>query len=129
MTDYPPGVRQRLLLTQSGPSKRKEEKRLADRFEKMLDKGRAAERLEKLDVAIQYYENVLADHFEGSFPYDRLRIIYVDQKKYAESERVCRYFVAMLDAMSAAGVPSVNEKKRQTFLDLAGRYAAKVAGG
>ena len=50
--------------------------------------GRVYEKLGDVETAIKLYEQNVADEFEGDSPYDRLRIIYHRQKRFADEVRV-----------------------------------------
>ena len=43
--------------------------------------------------AIRLYEANVTDFFDGSHPYERLRIIYTSKKKYSEAIRICNAFI------------------------------------
>jgi hypothetical protein len=65
-------------------------------FSKCVDRnqeGIVAEKAGDLDAAIALYEANVAAHFEGSHPYDRLRIIYTKQKRWDDAIRVCRAYI------------------------------------
>ena len=56
-------------------------------------KGMECEKSGKDDQAIQLYEANVTDGFDGSHPYERLRIIYTSKKKYKDAIRVCGAFI------------------------------------
>lgn len=56
-------------------------------------KGRELEKMGKVDEAITLYEANIADQFDGSHPYDRLRIIYESCDEYANAIRVCEAYI------------------------------------
>lgn len=67
---------------------REEENRLSSI---MVDRnliGKQLEQAERFDEAIALYEANLADRFSGSFPYNRLAILYRKNKQYDEEIRV-----------------------------------------
>lgn len=86
----------------------------------MLDrnlKGKNLERRGAVDDAIKLYEANVADKFSGDFPYQRLRVIYTDQKRYADAIRVCEAFVLMANMLLNAGTSRTDLlPKRVRFL-------------
>lgn len=63
----------------------------------MLDRNRRAQQLEnagRLDEAIQLYEANVTDGFQGVYPYERLRAIYMERKDYQNAIRVCEAAIA-----------------------------------
>ena len=56
-------------------------------------KGMEYEKARKDAQAIKLYEANIADGFDGSHPYERLRIIYTSKKKYKDAMRVCGAFI------------------------------------
>lgn len=62
----------------------------------MIDRNEEARQLERdgvIEQAIVLYEESVHDQFLGTFPYDRLRIIYTRQKRYVDAIRVCQVYV------------------------------------
>ncbi len=57
-------------------------------------KGMALEKQGKEDSAIVLYEANVADQFDGSHPYNRLRILYMDRGSYIDTIRVCEAYIA-----------------------------------
>ena len=55
--------------------------------------GRAAEKATATDRAIELYEANVADRFDGSHPYERLRIIYAGERQYADAIRICETYL------------------------------------
>jgi len=51
----------------------------------------------EVDKAIELYEQNILDLFDGSHPYDRLRVIYTKRKQFTEAIRVCRTYAKILD--------------------------------
>lgn len=82
--------------------------------------GRELERQGDIDRAIALYEANLVDGFEGSHPYERLRIIYAKRKDYANAIRVCQAFVAL----PTRG--STNPKKIKRFQEWIYKYKARM---
>jgi tetratricopeptide (TPR) repeat protein len=56
-------------------------------------KGIELEKLGKEDQAIALYEANVADQFDGSHPYNRLRIIYKSRGCYPDAIRVCEAYI------------------------------------
>ena len=63
-----------------------------------------------LEQAIDYYERSVAKRFDGSYPYERLAILYRKRKQYSEEIRICDTAVEVL-----TGRPWT-EKKIANFL-------------
>lgn len=80
--------------------------------------GREFEQQGDLPAAIALYEGNLADQFDGSHPYERLRIIYNRQKDYANALRVCRAYLVLPDRP--------NGQNKAHFREWADKLAAKV---
>ena len=65
-------------------------------MDKVVDrnlKGIEYEKAGKEAAAIKLYEANVSDGFDGSHPYERLRIIYTGKKKYKGAMRVCCAFI------------------------------------
>lgn len=75
----------------------KERARLFASMAERNDRGKELERQEQIAEAVALYEANVKDHFFGSFPYDRLRIIYTRQGEYADAIRVCRAYLDLPD--------------------------------
>lgn len=84
-------------------------------------KGTRAES-SNLEEAIGTYEANIADEFEGSHPYERLRIIYAKQERYTDAIRVC-------EAYQANSVPGRDDTKRRRFAEWTGKYRVKMGEG
>lgn len=66
----------------------------------MMDRNQQAAQCESqgcIEQAAALYEANLADRFEGMRPYERLRLIYTRQKRYADAIRVCQAYLALPD--------------------------------
>jgi len=62
----------------------------------MAERNKKARRLEqagRIEPAIPLYETNVKDQFEGTLPYNRLRIIYTRQKQYTDAIRVCNAYL------------------------------------
>lgn len=57
--------------------------------------GEALERVRQLDKAMALYEANVTDHFNGFYPYERLRIFYSSEGRYADALRVCQAYLAL----------------------------------
>ena len=57
-------------------------------------KGIALEKQGKADKAMALYEANIADQFDGSHPYNRLRILYKTRGNYVDAIRVCEAYIA-----------------------------------
>lgn len=57
-------------------------------------KGIALEKQGKEDKVIALYEANIADQFDGSHPYNRLRILYKARGNYIDAIRVCEAYIA-----------------------------------
>jgi len=106
-TEYKPGIRAWLLNKWAAENALSDFKTseqygsIADNlFKKMAQRNARGEQLERsgaLNNAITLYEQNVADWFDGSFPYERLRIIYTKQRRYDEAIRVCEAYNAMAE--------------------------------
>jgi tetratricopeptide (TPR) repeat protein len=56
-------------------------------------KGIELEKQGKEEQAISLYEANVADHFDGSHPYNRLRILYKSRGDYTNAIRVCEAYI------------------------------------
>ena len=68
------------------------------RFSKQVNRNNKAQNFEKkgnVDSAIKLYEENVAENFEGSFPYNRLAIIYRKRKDYKNEIRVLNKAVSI----------------------------------
>lgn len=66
-------------------------------------KGKEYEKIGKIDEAIQLYERVVSRKFDGSFPYDRLCILYRKQGDYSSEEIVLKKAIAMYTKIAKSG--------------------------
>jgi hypothetical protein len=55
--------------------------------------GQAAERADDEDRAITLYEANVTDRFDGSHPYERLRILYAREHRYGDAIRICETYL------------------------------------
>jgi hypothetical protein len=60
---------------------------------KRNEQARQLEREGQVDEAIRLYEMSVTDLFWGSFPYDRLRILYTRLKRYDDAIRVLKVYI------------------------------------
>jgi tetratricopeptide (TPR) repeat protein len=56
-------------------------------------KGKEYEREGEESKAIRLYESNIKDNFDGSHPYERLRVIYTKHKRYEDIIRVCQSYI------------------------------------
>ena len=56
-------------------------------------KGKEHEKIGEIEKAVRLYELNIVDHFDGSHPYDRLRILYTSLGQTADVIRVCKAFI------------------------------------
>jgi hypothetical protein len=72
---------------------------LVDKLEgAMVDKnieGMALEKQRRYAEASVLYEANLRDRFDGSHPYDRLRLYYQSERRHADVIRVCRQYLEL----------------------------------
>ena len=57
-------------------------------------KGIDLERSGRIKEAIELYEANVRDWFDGTHPYERLRIIYTREGRFADAIRVCEAYIA-----------------------------------
>ena len=74
-----------------------ERRKLWDMVSGTLEQARECEQEGDLDKALPLYEALIYDGFQGTLPYDRLRIIYTRQKRFEDAIRVCEAYVALKD--------------------------------
>ena len=81
-------------------------------------KGKELEKIGQVDRAIKFYEENVKDEFEGSFPYDRLAIIYRKRKQYKEEIRVLNQAISVFEKESINSnrqdiIPKLNKFKER----------------
>lgn len=57
-------------------------------------KGIILEKSGHIEKAIELYETNVRDWFDGTHPYERLRIIYTREGRFADAIRVCEAYIA-----------------------------------
>lgn len=65
-------------------------------MKEMIDRNAKAHELEKsgkTEQAIELFELSVSDLFNGTFPYDRLMVIYGKLKRYEDAMRVCEIYI------------------------------------
>src|ERR1700722_8392335 len=65
-------------------------------FPRCVDRNLKGIELEKKGhtaPAVRLYEANIADQFDGSHPYERLRILYARQHRWADAIRVCEAYI------------------------------------
>jgi tetratricopeptide (TPR) repeat protein len=75
-----------------------EVQRIGDIFVSRNLKGKEYEKAGNIDKAKELYEANVLDRFHGSHPYERLRIIYVREARYADAIRVCEAYMETFDS-------------------------------
>lgn len=75
--------------------------------------GMEAEKNGDLEIAIRYFEENVADNFEGNCPYDRLIQIYTDLKKFDDAIRIATRAVAIYEGKQKS--PGEEEPKLTRF--------------
>lgn len=68
-------------------------------------KGREYEKAGNVSAAVRLYEANVQDHFDGTHPYDRLRIICTRQKRYDDAICVCEAYLALPDREQGQNKP------------------------
>lgn len=63
-------------------------------------KGKELEKIGQVDRAIKFYEENVKDEFDGSFPYNRLAIIYRKRKQYKDEIRVLNKAISTFEKES-----------------------------
>jgi tetratricopeptide (TPR) repeat protein len=83
-----------------------------------------------LDEAIALYEANVREVFEGSGPYERLRILYTQRKQYDKALAVCLAYIRMdsltVQACGSWAYPDAMEKKLRRFQVWADKLTAKL---
>lgn len=88
-------------------------------FDKQVDrnlKGKALEKVGKVDDAIELYEKNIAGECEGNFPYDRLAIIYRKRGMLDEEIRVLNKAIEVFKNLSRMDVPPKLEQFESRLL-------------
>ena len=80
--------------------------------------GQALEKVKREEEARLLYEENLSDLFDGSGPYERLRVIYSRRKDYDSAIRACEAFIRITD---------VDEKREKFQEQLVKLHAKKEA--
>ncbi len=134
----PPGVRafrlRKWVVDQESPTPAQvvpymlacvaEADRISDAMVARNERARQAEEADDLATAVKQYERNVNDWFDGNLPYERLRIIYNREKRYADALRVCQAFISMASRLLALGSPREDlERKREHFSDWVGKLA------
>jgi tetratricopeptide (TPR) repeat protein len=66
-------------------------------------RGKHLEKTGNIEEAIKLYEANVADGFSGNYPYNRLRVIYTNQKSYDLAIRICKAFVNVANSLLNTG--------------------------
>lgn len=94
----------------------------------MVDRNLRGIELEKqgrLDEAISLYEANVADKFDGTHPYTRLRIIYTKRTDYQAAIRICQAFLSDIPPKQRADSPFQHHLAKL----IERRQRARVDGG
>lgn len=97
----PLGVRLRQLWRSvAGASDWTEQQKLIKEAHRIEDivvsrnvRGIQFEKAGETGKAVELYEANIRDRFDGSHPYDRLRVIYSRQDKFEDAVRVCQDYI------------------------------------
>lgn len=84
--------------------------------------GIELERAGAIDRAIFLYEANVAERFDGSHPYERLRILYTKQRDYRNALRICRAYLAL-------PLRDIDAQKGDRFRQHAAKLEAKIGEG
>lgn len=74
-----------------------EYRRLWDVLALTLAKAQEWERTGRIESAVLAYEALLREEFDATLPYDRLRILYSKQSRWADAVRVCDAYLHLPD--------------------------------
>lgn len=85
-------------------------------------KGQELEKQLKIDEAIYFYENNVADFADTPFPYERLRIIYTKRKQYGQAIRICKAYIELCQKSSHAAIMELGNKELAKDLSNKGKY-------
>lgn len=117
--DHPPGIRSQLLSSLSlklfdvDMKQSQAYARAADTlgavFSKRISQAALLEREGEIDKAIRIYQKVADDLFDGSYPYERLRILYSKRKEYDKAIRACQQYIEMANTLLELGAPREDE--------------------
>jgi hypothetical protein len=92
----------------------------------ILELEREAHGLEKagkFEEAKKLYWQIINEGFTGSFPFERLRIIYAKQKEWKEAANVCRRYVRLDASYAGYGI------KVQRMQELIRKYEGRTKDG
>lgn len=134
---YPSGIRCTLLRYYENKAKgadyirdvipySKEADRIDSVFVKRNIKGEEFEKQGQIEKAIKLYEQNITDFTDTPFPYERLRILYTKQKKYAEAIRACQMYIDMSKALEAAVLKELNNPTLAKQLGEISDYPEKI---
>jgi hypothetical protein len=82
-------------------------------------KGARLEKSGYENRAIPLYEANVKDHFDGSHPYERLRILYAADKRYDDAIRICEAYLLYCNPRTA------DRAKCEHFIE---KYKKKILG-
>jgi len=87
-------------------------RRLAEILDSMVDRNNKGIELEKkgdIENAIKLYEQNVADEFFGTYPYDRLAIIYRKRKQFDDEIRILKRKISIFE--------KINQERLHYFLE------------
>lgn len=84
------------------------------------EKGSELEKEGRIDEAVLQYEANVFDEFIGSYPYERLRIIYSKKKDWANAIRICQ---------AAIDCTNPTETKKKKYQDWIIKYGQRLNKG
>lgn len=99
-------------------------KTIAEQYSLMVERNLQGIELERQGLtvaAVTLYEANLRECFDGSHPYERLRIFYTKRHDYPNAMRVCQAFLNL-----PRHPLGYDEKKRQLFQDYLEKLRSKT---
>lgn len=88
-----------------------------DRDYMYVTQGQALEKSGDIEEAIAVYEKLLRRNFDGSYPYDRLCVLYRKEKDFYNEERVLQKAIKIFGKIVAEGQRSDGPPKLQRYND------------
>ncbi len=89
-------------------------------------RGSSLEKKGRTNKAIKLYEANVKSKFDGSHPYERLRIIYTKQKRYADAISVCRAYIQIAERQRAKGLHGMDSSSGRKKIDGFKHYLEKL---
>lgn len=128
-TQYPLGIRYILLSyykDDNFPSFYKEANKLENMLVDRNTIGYDLEKENKVEEAIIFYEQNIADMIDTPHPYERLRIIYTRQKNYPAAIRVCQAYIDMSNSLANAVIKELGDQELAQQLRDAGKFPEHI---